>query len=166
MDSKEKNFQMPNKTFFLPLQINPAKIFRWKTELGDPAVVADDYEAAIHTVFPNEFPAFDLIFLGMGSDGHTASLFPNTAGLDVKDRIAVKNAVTKLDTTRLTLTFPVINAAHNAAILVAGADKAEMLARVLEGDADFHELPSRGVKPTSGKLFWFVDAAAAKNVTT
>src|SRR5258705_8919016 len=132
----------------------------------DPSAIAFDYEVEIRTVFPNEFPVFDLIFLGMGRDGHTASLFPNTAGLDVKDRIAVKNPVTKLDTTRLTLTFPVINAAHNAAFLVAGADKAEMLARVLEGDADFHELPSRGVKPTSGKLFWFVDAAAAKNVTT
>lgn len=164
-DSDESNYRMANGNLFLPLNIRAENIFRWKTELNDPVVIAEDYETAIRTAFPGKFPIFDIVFLGMGADGHTASLFPGSSGLDEKDKIAIANPVAKLNTTRLTLTFPVFNAAANVIFLVAGADKASVLARVLEGDTDYHELPSRGIQPTSERLYWYVDAAAAQDLT-
>ena len=162
LDSDESNFRMANENLFLPLNIRSENVFRWKTELNDPAATAKDYETAIRAAFPGKFPTFDIVFLGMGADGHTASLFPGSSGLDERDKIAIANPVPKLDTTRLTLTFPVFNAAANVIFLVAGADKASVLARVLEGDGDYHELPSRGIQPISERLYWYVDAVAAQ----
>lgn len=164
-DSDESNFRMANENLFRPLQITPENIFRWKTETGNAEDVATDYAAIIRTKLSGDLPVFDLIFLGMGGDGHTASLFPHTLGLDEKNRIAIANPVPQMNTTRFTLTYSVINAARNVAFLVAGADKSAILAKVVDGDADFHELPSKGVKPVDGHLFWFVDAAAAKDLT-
>ena len=161
-DSDESNFRMANENLFQPLKIKHENIFRWKTELGEPDAVADDYAVSIGEKFQDQFPAFDLIFLGMGGDGHTASLFPRTSGLDEKSKIAIANPVPQMNTMRFTLTFPVINSARNVLFLVAGAEKSDMLVKVIEGDADYHEIPSRGVKPRNGVLYWFVDAAAAK----
>jgi 6-phosphogluconolactonase len=165
-DSGESNFRMANESLLSPLGISKDKVFRWKTELADPILAAADYEKVLASNLESIPPVFDLILLGMGPDGHTASLFPGTTALDEKDRMAVANPVPQLDTTRLTLTYPVINAARNVAFLVAGEDKANMLSKVLDSDsdADFHDLPSRGVRPENGKLWWFVDAAAAKYV--
>ena len=100
----------------------------------------------------------------MGPDAHTASLFPHTKALAETGRIAVANPVPQMNTTRLTFTYPLINAALNVAFLVAGADKADMLAKVIEGHQDFHELPSCGIDPKNGRLFWFVDSAAAAHL--
>ena len=105
--------------------------------------------------------AFDLILLGLGEDGHTLSLFPETSALDVTGRWVVANAVPKLQTTRLTLTVPVINAARAVTFLVAGEDKAGALKEVLEVDADPRVYPARFVRPESGDLTWMVDRAAA-----
>jgi 6-phosphogluconolactonase len=107
-------------------------------------------------------PHFDLILLGMGDDGHTASLFPYTKALTESQRTAVANPVEKLDTTRLTLTFPVINRAANVIFLVKGADKAETLRAVLQGEFQPEKYPSQNVKPTGGNLFWLVDREAAR----
>ena len=165
-DDEESNFRMANENLFSPLGISDEKIFRWKTELEDLPAAADDYEAKLRSTFDTKMPIFDLIFLGMGPDGHTASLFPHTKALDETGRLTVANTVPQMNTTRLTLTYPVINAARNVAFLVAGADKAEVLAKVIEGNEDFHELPSCGIDPKTGTLFWFVDSATAACLKT
>ncbi|MEP6848882.1 MAG: 6-phosphogluconolactonase [Acidobacteriota bacterium] len=165
-DHDESNFKMANEALFAPLGIRAENIYRWETELDDPEMIARGYESKLRKAFAAELPVFDLILLGMGADGHTASLFPGTPGLDETNRLAIANPVARLDTVRLTLTYTVINAAANVAFLAAGAEKAEMLARVIEGEADFHMLPARGVKPTFGHLYWFLDAGAAQRLSS
>ena len=127
-----------------------------------PDEAAMQYEEELREFFgtPGQPPEFDLIQLGIGEDGHTASLFPNTAALDVTDRWVAQNPVPKLETVRITLTLPVLNAAKAVSFLVAGEGKAEALKEVLEGDADPHEYPSKLVRPT-GELNWMVDREAA-----
>jgi len=139
-DSEDSNFRMANESLLGPLGISKDQYFRWKTELTDPALAATDYEKVLKNNFESMPPTFDLILLGMGPDGHTASLFPGTTALDEGDRMAVANPVPQMNTTRLTLTYPVINAGRNVAFLVAGEDKADMLSRVLNSDADLHDL--------------------------
>ncbi len=104
-------------------------------------------------------PPFDLIYLGMGSDAHTASLFPETSALTITDRWVVRNHVPKLSTTRLTFTFPLINAARCVCLLVCGLDKAKPLHEVLLGTPNRNQFPSQGLNPC-GDLFWYGDKAA------
>ena len=101
-------------------------------------------------------PVFDLVLLGLGTDGHTASLFPYTDALSVDDVWVVVNDVPQLDTRRMTLTFPVLNQASNVMFLVTGADKAAVLAEVLEGAPDPARLPAQSIRPTAGKLIWLI----------
>jgi 6-phosphogluconolactonase len=101
--------------------------------------------------------------LGIGEDGHTASLFPRTPALDVRDRWAVENPVEKLNTVRLTLTIPTINAARTVVFLVAGEGKAEALKEILEGDADPRDYPAKFIQPVSDPV-WMVDEAAARSL--
>ncbi|MCY7377603.1 MAG: 6-phosphogluconolactonase [Pyrinomonadaceae bacterium] len=159
-DKDESNFLMANETLFQPLKIAEDKIYRWQTEIEPPEHIAEDYAENIENFFQG-FPEFDLILLGMGDDGHTASLFPHTAALHETKRIACANYVEKLNTTRLTLTFPVINNARSAMFLVKGADKSGILREVLEGDFQPEEFPSQAVKLTGGELFWLADEQAA-----
>lgn len=170
-DHKESNFRMANESLFEPLKISEENIFRWITEEKHAEIVADDYESRILDFFDkkdllsdefDEEPSFDLILLGMGDDGHTASLFPYTEALNETNRIAVENIVEKLNAIRLTLTFPVINNAENVIFLVKGADKAETLKQVLEGEFEPLKFPSQNVQPVSGNLFWLVDSEAAE----
>ena len=130
--------------------------------------MAEAYEETLRKFFklaPGEFPSFDLILLGLGPDGHTASLFPGTAALQEKSRLVVANWVEKLQTNRFTLTLPVLNAARCVAFLVSGTDKAPALHEVLEGKGAAEKYPSKLVKPTDGKLIWFVDRAAASELS-
>ena len=164
-DAEESNFRMVSENLFEPLGISRKNIFRWQTELEKTEIIAADYENTIRNFFSlseNEFPHFDLILLGMGADGHTASLFPFTDALDETEKIAVANPVEKLETKRLTLTFPVINNAANAVFLVAGKDKAETLKNVLSDDFQPERFPAQKVKSANGNLFWLIDAAAAE----
>lgn len=164
-DNEESNFRMANENLLKPLQIQAENIFRWQTELDDPEAIVENYAKNIASFFrltENEFPAFDLILLGMGDDGHTASLFPTTKALAETKRIAVSNVVEKLQTTRFTLTFPTINHSANVFFLVNGASKAEVLRQVLEGEFQPEKFPSQAVKPESQNLFWLVDASAAR----
>jgi len=164
-DAEESNYRMADESLFKPVSISPDNIFRWQTELADAKKVAEDYEQKIKVFFnleENEFPRFDLILLGMGADGHTASLFPFSGALNETEKIAVANTVEKLETTRLTLTFPAINNAANIAFLVTGVDKAETLKAVLKSDFQPEQLPSQAIKPLDGNLFWLSDKAAAK----
>ena len=108
-----------------------------------------------------ESPAFDLLLLGMGDDGHTASLFPHTDALNEIGRLVVANHVPQKDTWRITLTWPVINQAREVAFLIEGAAKADVLAEVLTGPHDPERLPSQLIRPSNGKLLFLLDDAAA-----
>lgn len=163
-DDPESNYRMARETLLLKAPITSDQVHRVPTERGDPAMVAELYEADIRrdmNVLPGQLPRFDLILLGMGPDGHCASLFPHTDALRVRDRLVTANYVPKLDANRITLTVPVINNAVAVVFLVAGADKADALAAVLEGSHDPETYPSQLVAPEHGVLHWLVDRAAA-----
>jgi 6-phosphogluconolactonase len=166
-EDKESNFRMADENLFKPLEIAREQIFRWQTELKNAEEIAGVYETDVAEFFPlaeNELPRFDLILLGMGADGHTASLFPYTEALHETQRFAVANPVEKLQTTRLTLTFPAINNAANVMFLVSGAEKAEALREVLQGEYQPDRFPSQKVKLNNGNLLWLVDEQAASGI--
>jgi 6-phosphogluconolactonase len=127
-----------------------------------PDEAASSYETNLRQFFGGE-AVLDLVMLGIGDDGHTASLFPETPALEVTDRLVVANPVPKLDTTRLTLTAPVLSSARAVNFLVAGEGKAEALREILEGDADPRRYPAKLVRPPGGPT-WLVDRAAAQSL--
>ncbi len=156
-DDPRSNYRMARESLIDGVPIPEGHVHRMPGEL-EPAAAAGAYARELQETFADDPPRFDLILLGMGEDGHTASLFPGTAALTIRDRCVVANYVPHLDTWRLTLTYPAINAARHVRFLVAGAEKAEMVARVQEGrDA----LPAAKVTPSPGDLVWWVDAVAA-----
>ncbi len=168
-DSPDSNYRMARESLLSKVPIPPANIFPVPTENPDAAQVAESYEQTLRNFFavaPGEFPRFDLILLGMGPDGHTASLFPETAALQEKSRLVVANWVEKLGGSRITFTLPLLNSARCVAFLVSGTDKAAALHEVLEGNAPAEKYPSRLVRPREGKLIWFVDRAAASELST
>jgi 6-phosphogluconolactonase len=137
-----------------------ANVHRIRGELP-PDEAAEAYEEELRKFFQTEDgPRFNLILLGIGADGHTASLFPWTPALEVQDRWVVANPVPRLDTTRITLTVPVINAARAVIFLVEGEDKAEALREILEGDADPRAYPAKLIQPPGGPE-WMLDRSAA-----
>jgi 6-phosphogluconolactonase len=168
-DNADSNYRMAQETLLSKIPVPPANVFRIPAENPDAVAVAEAYEQTLRKFFavaPGEFPRFDLILLGLGPDGHTASLFPETAGLRETSRLVVANWVEKLSTSRITFTLPVLNAARCVAFLVSGADKAAVLREVLEGNAPGEKYPSKLVQPSDGKLIWFVDRAAASQLST
>jgi 6-phosphogluconolactonase len=163
-DDDESNFRMANENLFEPLKISDQNVFRWQIELENPQKIAENYEQTIENFFKfgeNEFAKFDLVMLGMGADGHTASLFPFSEALGESNKNATENYVEKLKTMRFTLTFPVINNAQNIVFLIKGADKSEALEQVLEGKFEPEKFPSQNIKPLNGNLLWLCDAEAA-----
>jgi 6-phosphogluconolactonase len=167
-ESPDSNYRMARESLLSKVPIPPANIFPVPTENPDAAQVAERYEQTLRSFFaaaPGEFPRFDLILLGMGPDGHTASLFPETAALQEKSRLVVANWVEKLGGSRITFTLPLLNSARCVAFLVSGTDKAAALHEVLEGNAPADKYPSRLVQPSDGKLIWFVDRAAASELS-
>jgi 6-phosphogluconolactonase len=163
-DEDASNFRNANKELFRPLRIREDRIFRWRTELESPEKVAQDYQDRLEDMGPR-LSRLDLIILGMGTDGHTASLFPGTEALNEEVRFAAANWVPQLGSWRYTLTLPVINNARNVMFLVAGADKAETLSKVLETEPETERLPAQRVRPPDGMLAWFVDQAAAAQLS-
>lgn len=157
-DDDDSNFKMADDA--LLSHVSPASVHRMKGELN-PGLAAAMYQESLEDFFGEEGVVFDLIQLGIGDDGHTASLFPNTDVLDITDRLVYANSVPQKETMRLTLTAPVIDAARNVAFLVAGEGKAEALKFVLATDADYHEFPSKMISPEGGPV-WLLDEAAAK----
>ena len=171
-DDAESNYKMALDTLLGPLMsrglIAPAQIHRMPGEAPDPDAGARAYADELRQSFgaaAGELPRFDLLYLGMGPDGHTLSLFPETAALGVRDQLVVANAVPKLNTTRLTITAPVANHAAVVAFLIAGADKADALSAVLEGPYNPTHYPSQLIAPTNGDLLYLVDRAAAAKLT-
>lgn len=162
-ESPESNSGEARRTFLDTVDADEARINPFPTTVSDPRLAAEMYATQIRTVFgeTDGIPVFDLVLLGMGDDGHTLSLFPGTEAIHETERLVVANHVPKLDTTRLTMTAPLVNAARRVAFLVGGAGKAATLTRVLDGGIDIETLPSQIIRPAHGQLLWLVDEAAA-----
>ena len=159
----ESNYRMVHEALLTKVPVPAENIFRVAAENPDADAAASAYEAQLRKFFElkaGEFPRFDLILLGMGPDGHTASLFPDSKALDEQSRLVVANWVAKFNANRLTFTFPVINRAAEVLFLACGADKAAILQQVLEAK-NAPPLPSQRVQPSDGKLLWMLDEAAA-----
>jgi 6-phosphogluconolactonase len=202
---------MVNESLLTKIAIPAGNVFRVPAENPDAAAAASDYEAQLRQFFelppeippeirpaartevppevrnedrPGQFPRFDLILLGMGPDGHTASLFPDSPALDEQSRLVVANWVAKFNTHRITFTFPVLNRAAEVMFMASGADKADMLRHVLEGKFEGKSegkfqgkvegkpegtptppLPAQRVQPSDGRLLWMLDEAAAAKLS-
>jgi 6-phosphogluconolactonase len=158
-DDPESNYRMARESFLDHVPIPPENIHRLRGE-SDPAPEAARYEADIRqTVLGDPLPRFDLILLGMGDDGHTASLFPGTEALKETERLVVANYVPQKSSWRLTFTYPLINAAHDVLILVSGASKAERLHAVLHLAPGETPYPINGVTNIYTRLMVDRDAA-------
>lgn len=161
-DSPESNYKMANDSLLSKIPVRPENIFRIRAEEKDAAIAAREYEESIQKYFrlaPGELPVFDLITLGMGPEGHTASLFPGTTAIKETQRLVVSNWVEKLHTDRITFTFPVINHAACVLFLVAGKEKAPAIRKVFERPSA--EVPASLVHPTNGRLIWMLEGVAA-----
>jgi 6-phosphogluconolactonase len=157
----DSNFRMAEEAMISRLPIPEPNVHRIVGE-GDAVANASLYEGELKIFFDGAiWPRLNLVLLGMGDDGHTASLFPGTEALNEARAWVVANWVEKLKTYRITLTAPAINHAANVLFLVAGAGKAERLAEVLRGPRNPQQLPSQLIQPVSGSLVWLVDKAAA-----
>ncbi len=165
-DHPDSNYRMARETLLDTVPVPPDHIHRMRGE-DDPAAAAHAFEDELRTVFaaaPGETPRFDLIYTGMGPDGHTLSLFPHTAALSVTDRLVVSNRVPQLDTNRITFTTTLANHAALIAFVIAGADKASALAQVLEGQRNPEQYPSQLIAP-EGELLFLLDQPAAAQLT-
>jgi 6-phosphogluconolactonase len=162
-DDPESNYRMARENLLDPIDIPSANIFRWHTETGSPDEVAANYEEMLREFFNlgESVPCFDLILLGLGADGHTASLFPNSPALGETKRLAISNRVEKFGAYRLTFTFPLINNAANIIFLVSGPEKAFALTEILKETGNFQKYPARAVRPVGGELIWLVDEQAS-----
>lgn len=168
-DHPDSNFRMAHEALLSKVPIPASNIFRIPGELPDALLAADHYESLLHHEFqssPSEPPCFDLIFLGMGSDGHTASLFPGTAAVHENTKLVAAPWVEKFQSFRITLTPRVLNYAAHVVFFVSGAEKADTLRSVLEGPHQPDMLPSQVIKPDPGDVSWFVDQAAGSQLTS
>jgi 6-phosphogluconolactonase len=162
-DDQESNYRMTREALLDRVPLRPEQIHRMEGEL-DPEQAASRYESELRNSFRlegAELPRFDLISLGMGPDGHTASLFPHTPALHEMSRLVTANHVAQKDTWRITLTWPVINRANSVFFLIGGSDKAQILNEVLTDSHDVERLPSQLIWPASGILTLFLDKSAA-----
>jgi 6-phosphogluconolactonase len=162
-DHPDSNYRMTREALLDHVPLQPEQIHRMQGEL-DPEEAAARYESELRNTFRlegAETPNFDLLALGMGPDGHTASLFPHSAAIHELGRLSVANHVANKDAWRITLTWPVINHARSVFFLIAGADKAAVLKEVLTGPRDVERLPSQLIRPAGGILTLILDNAAA-----
>lgn len=180
-DHPDSNYRMAQETWLSKIPVSPQNIHRIRAELS-PDVAAREYENTLRLFFNLDadehrqaqiknnsprsstfirVPTFDLIILGLGADGHTASLFPHTPILDETERWVAAVFVEKLGTYRITLTVPIINAAQNIWWLVAGTDKADTVRAVLHGAYRPADLPAQRIQPAKGNVVWLLDQAAS-----
>ena len=162
-DDKDSNYRMTREALLSKVGMKPEQIHRMQGELT-PEAAAAEYEFDLRRSFRlegAEAPRFDVITLGMGDDGHTASLFPHTEAIHEMGRLVAANHVPQKDTWRITLTWPVINHAREVFFLIAGQDKAEPLKHVFLGPRDVETYPSQLIWPASGILTLILDQAAA-----
>ncbi len=162
----ESNYRMAKETLLDHVPHAPDQVFRIQGELP-PEEAAEGYEKVLQRTFSlrqGEVPCFDMILLGMGADGHTASLFPGTSVLDERRQWVTAPWVQQFQTHRITLTPPVFNGAKQIMFVVSGLDKADAAQAVLEGPLDPHRYPAQLVCPTHGNVIWFMDAEAASRL--
>ena len=168
-DHPDSNFRMASEIMISKSPLKPEQVTRIKGEYPDAEQAALEYEKTLREYFKlkdGDYPRFDLVLAGMGSEGHTLSLFPGTKALHADGRIAVRNWVGKLGTDRITLTAPAANNAAEILFMLTGADKAPALKSVLEGPFEPDQLPSQSLQPKNGKLLWLVDSAAGSLLTS
>ena len=168
-DHPESNFRAAHEAMLSRLPVDWARVCRMKGEYPDACTAADEYEENLRAVFQLErgqLPRLDLVLLGLGPDGHTASLFPGTLALVERRRLCVSNWVGKLSEDRITLTVPVFNNASFVLFLVQGAEKARALKAVLDKRFEPEQLPANLIQPRSGRVLWLVDRAAANLLAT
>jgi 6-phosphogluconolactonase len=165
-DHPDSNYGMARAALLGQVPIPAAQVHRIEGE-REPREAADRYAALLQERFSlaaGARPRFDLLLLGLGADGHVASLFPGTAALAERSRLVLANWVPRLAAWRVTLSLPVLNEAAEIAFLVAGEQKAWAVRAAFDGDEDLEDVPARLVRPASGALTWLVDAAAAGRV--
>lgn len=161
----DSNAGMVKSVWLDRVPIPPENIHPIPTQFADPAIAAAEYEKTIQTIFvssPGDIPQFDLILLGMGADGHTASLFPHTAALNVSDRLVTVGQ--KDDQPRITFTVPLINQAKTVLFLVSGANKQQALSQIFNRTGDPQTYPTRLIEPKQS-LIWLLDQEAGLGVT-
>jgi len=164
-DDADSNYRMASEAMLAKAPVEPKQVHRIKGELKSAAEAAEEYERDLRMSFrleTGQLPRFDLVLLGMGPEGHTASLFPGTKALKEERRLVVGNWVGKLYTDRITLTPPVLNNAARVVFMVHGAEKAPALKAVLEGPYEPEQLPAQMIHPQQGKVLWLADPTAAR----
>jgi 6-phosphogluconolactonase len=158
-DDPSSNYHLAKTTLLSRVPIDPLRVHRMPADRGDLDAAASEYSDLLASLLPagaGGAPRLDVILLGLGENGHTASLFPGTAALDVTDRWATRGLGDYEPYDRITLTFPTINAAALIGFMVTGAAKRQALAATAAG-----RVPASRVRPVDGTLVWFLDAAAA-----
>jgi 6-phosphogluconolactonase len=160
-DDPRSNFRAARQAMLDHVPIPPEQIHPIPG-VQEPRAAAEQYETLLRGFFGEGPPRFDMVFLGLGENGHTASLFPGTPVLDERQRWVAEVYVAEEDLFRVTLTAPLLNQAAVVVFLVAGAAKAAVLRDVLEGPQDPSRLPAQLIRPTNGELRWLVDRAASR----
>jgi len=160
-DHPDSNYRLANESLFRPAGVDPERIHRMKGEMENLSAAADLYASELRVLASDDCPHFDLVLLGLGSDGHTASLFPHSRALQERTRwvLPILDAP-KPPQRRLTLTVPVLNAARQVIFLVSGEKKARAVREVLQGTAPADDYPAKLVRPGPDRLLWLVDAEA------
>jgi 6-phosphogluconolactonase len=164
-DHAESNYRIVYEAMLSKVPVPPENVHRIKAENPDAGKAAEDYERVLREFFrlkAEQLPRFDMVLLGMGADGHTASLFPRTEVIREEQRLVAAPWIERLNTYRITLTPPVFNNARRVIFLVSGENKADALLAVLRGGYQPERFPAQIIRPTNGKLLWLVDQDAAR----
>ena len=160
-DDPESNYRMANEALLSHVPVSADNVHRIRGENPDAAAVASEYEQTIVQVTNQTLPRLDLIFLGLGTDGHTASIFPGSEVLHETKRLVAAPYVEKFKSYRITMTLPLLNNGASVVFLVSGAEKAEIVREVLQGERKY---PAQAVNPTQGELIWMLDKDAASKL--
>lgn len=165
-DDKDSNFKLAQDHLLSKVPVPAPSVFRMPGEMASAFEAGKQYETTLKNVFKttDRFPRFDFMLNGVGEDGHTASLFPNTPALAETQRWAVGNFVERLNSHRITLTFPVFNAASRVVFLVNGEGKATIVREIFRDDVPGDRYPAQRIQPTNGEALWLLDAGAASKL--
>jgi 6-phosphogluconolactonase len=160
-DDPQSNYRMAEEALLSHVSVSANNVHRIRGENPDAAAAASEYEQTIVDVTKQALPRLDLIFLGLGTDGHTASIFPGSEVLHETKRLVAAPYVGKFQTYRITMTLPLLNNGASVVFLVSGAEKAEIVKDVLQGEPRY---PAQAVNPQQGELIWMLDKAAASRL--